>query len=65
MNTDIKVNRLIREVQRLGRHRTKADTATVALREYIQRLKRREITPIFGTTESHSVRKRAKQRKSR
>jgi Bacterial antitoxin of type II TA system, VapB len=42
-------DRLILEAQRLGRHRTKKETVTVALGEYIQRLKQQEIVSLFGT----------------
>jgi len=40
---------LIREAQKLGRHRTKKETVTAALAEYIQRRKQQEIISLFGT----------------
>ncbi len=44
-------NRLIEEAQKLGRHRTKKDTVTAALDEYIQRRKQQSILSLFGTIE--------------
>lgn len=40
---------LIQEAQKLGRHRTKKETVTAALAEYIQRRKQQEIISLFGT----------------
>jgi Arc/MetJ family transcription regulator len=42
-------DRLIDEAQKLGRHRTKKETVTAALGEYIQRRKQQEIARLFGT----------------
>ena len=42
-------DRLIEEAQKLGRHRTKKDTVTAALGEYIQRRKQQDILSLFGT----------------
>lgn len=50
MPTNLAIDdRLILEAQKLGRHRTKKETVTVALDEYIQRLKQQQIVPLFGT----------------
>jgi hypothetical protein len=40
---------LLKQAQRLGRHRTKRETVNEALREYIQRRKRLEALEAFGT----------------
>ncbi len=42
-------DRLIEEAKKLGRHRTKKETVTAALDEYIQRRKQQEIVSLFGT----------------
>jgi len=44
-------DRLIEEAQKLGHHRTKKDTVTAALGEYIQRRKQQGILSLFGTIE--------------
>jgi hypothetical protein len=50
MPTNLAIDdRLIEQAQRLGRHRTKKETVTAALDEYIQRRKQQEILPLFGT----------------
>ena len=50
MPTNLAIDdRLILEAQKLGRHRTKKETVTVALDEYIQRLKQQQIVSMFGT----------------
>ena len=40
---------LIDEAKRLGAHKTKRETVTVALREYIQRRRQARIVDLFGT----------------
>ena len=40
---------LINEARRLGGHKTKRETVTVALREYIQHRKQMQILELFGT----------------
>ena len=40
---------LINEAKRLGSHKTKRETVTVALREYIQRRKQTQILELSGT----------------
>ena len=47
-NLDID-DRLISEAQKLGRHRTKKETVTAALDEYIRRRKQRAVLKLFGT----------------
>jgi hypothetical protein len=44
-------NRLIEEARKLGRHRTKRETVTAALDEYIQRRKQQRLVSFFGTIE--------------
>ena len=44
-------DRLIAEAQKLGRHRTKKETVTAALDEYVQRRKQQQILSLFGTIE--------------
>jgi hypothetical protein len=44
-------DRLIDEARKLGRHRTKRETVTAALNEYIKRRKQQDILPLFGTIE--------------
>ena len=40
---------LIDEAKRLGAHKTKRETVTVALREYIQRRRQARLVELFGT----------------
>lgn len=50
MPTNLAIDdRLIVEAQKLGRHRTKKETVTAALDEYIQRRKQQQIISLFGT----------------
>jgi Arc/MetJ family transcription regulator len=50
MATNLAIDdRLLREAQRVGGHRTKKATVTEALNEYIQRRKQRRIAGLFGT----------------
>jgi hypothetical protein len=50
MPTNLAIDdRLIDEAKKLGRHRTKKETVTAALDEYIQRRKQQNILPLFGT----------------
>jgi Arc/MetJ family transcription regulator len=60
-------DRLILEAQRLGHHRTKKDTVTTALEEYIRRRKQQEILALFNTIEydSNYDYKRERNRKRR
>ena len=47
-NLDID-DRLIDEAKKLGRHRTKKETVTAALAEYIQRHRQQQVVSLFGT----------------
>lgn len=50
MPTNLAIDdRLILEAQKLGHHRTKKETVTAALDEYIRRRKQQGILPLFGT----------------
>jgi Arc/MetJ family transcription regulator len=52
MPTNLAIDdRLIQEAQKLGHHRTKKDTVTAALDEYIRRRKQQNILTLFGTIE--------------
>ena len=50
MPTNLAIDdRLIEEARKLGHHRTKKDTVTAALDEYIRRRKPQRILSLFGT----------------
>jgi len=50
MPTNLAIDdRLIEEAQKLGHHRTKKETVTAALDEYIQRRKQQAILSLFGS----------------
>ena len=52
MPTNLAIDdRLIAEAQKLGRHRTKKETVTAALDEYVQRRKQQRILSLFGAIE--------------
>ncbi len=52
MATNLAIDdKLIEEAKKLGKHRTKKDTVTEALKEYIQRKKQLKILNIFNTIE--------------
>ncbi len=40
---------LLAEAQKVGQHKTKRETVTAALKEYVERRKQKEILSIFGT----------------
>jgi Arc/MetJ family transcription regulator len=42
-------DKLLAEAQRAGRHRTKKETVTAALTEYVAKRKQRRILSLFGT----------------
>ena len=44
-------DRLLEQAQKVGGHRTKRETVTAALEEYIKRRKQQEILPLFGKIE--------------
>ena len=52
MPTNLAIDdRLIAEAQKLGGHRTKKETVTAALDEYVQHRKQQGILSLFGTIE--------------
>lgn len=52
MATNLAIDdQLLDEALRVGGHRTKKDTVTEALTEYIQRRKQQGIVALFGTVE--------------
>lgn len=42
-------NQLIEEARKIGKHKTKKEAVTVALKEYIRRHKQLQILDVFGT----------------
>jgi len=49
MPTNLAIDdRLLQEAQKIGKHRTKKETVTAALTEYVQRRKQQEILSLFG-----------------
>jgi hypothetical protein len=42
-------DKLLAQAQQIGRHKTKKETVTAALAEYIARRKQRAIVALFGT----------------
>jgi Arc/MetJ family transcription regulator len=52
MATNLAIDdQLIIEAQEIGHHKTKKETVTTALKEYISRKKQLEIIKLFGTIE--------------
>lgn len=52
MPTNLAIDdKLLNEALRVGGHRTKKDTVTEALREYVQRRRQRRIIALFGTAD--------------
>lgn len=52
MPTNLAINdRLLREAQKIGKHRTKKETVNAALTEYVQRRQQQRIIDLFGTIE--------------
>ncbi len=50
MATNLTIDdRLIEEAQKLGNHRTKKETVTAALDEYIKRRRQQAIVSLFGS----------------
>ena len=50
MPTNLAIDdRLIEEARKIGRHRTKKETVTAALEEYIQRRRQLDVLALFGT----------------
>jgi hypothetical protein len=65
MPTEFSINHLIKEAQKLGRHRTKKEAVTAALKEYIERRKQLEILSLFGTIEFDRAYGHKRARRSR
>jgi Arc/MetJ family transcription regulator len=67
MPTNLAIDdRLITEAQKLGRHRTKKETVTAALDEYVQRRKQQQILSLFGTidyNESYDYKRERRKRR--
>jgi Arc/MetJ family transcription regulator len=54
MPTNLAIDdRLLDEALKVGGHRTKRETVNEALKEYVQRRRRRELTRLFGTVDFH------------
>jgi hypothetical protein len=58
-------DRLIELARKLGRHRTKKETVTAALDEYIKRRKQQEILSLFGTIDYDPAYDHKRERKSK
>jgi Arc/MetJ family transcription regulator len=58
-------DRLIQEAQKLGRHRTKKETVTAALDEYIERRKQQSILSLFGTIDYEARHDYKRERRSK
>ncbi len=58
-------DRLIQEAQKLGRHRTKKETVTAALDEYIKRRKQQDILSLLGTIEHDESYNYERERRSK
>ena len=56
-------DRLIREAQKVGKHRTKKAAVTEALEEYIQRRNQLRILELFGTIDFDPTYDYKKQRR--
>jgi len=66
MPTNLAIDdRLIEEARRLGRHRTKKETVTAALDEYIARRKQQDIVKLFGTIEYNEKYDYKRERRSK
>jgi hypothetical protein len=66
MPTDLAIDdRLIAEAQKLGRHRTKKETVTAALGEYVQRRKQPQIISLFGTIDYNRAYDYKRERRKR
>ena len=50
MATNLAIDdRLLEEARKIGHHRTKKETVTAALDEYIRKRKQRKVVALFGT----------------
>jgi len=66
MPTNLAIDdRLIEEARKLGRHRTKKETVTAALDEYIERRKQQDIVSLFGTIDYDKTHDYKRERRSK
>jgi Arc/MetJ family transcription regulator len=66
MPTNLAIDdRLIEEAKKLGGHRTKKETVTAALDEYIRRRKQQDILSLFGTIEYDDAHDYKRERRSK
>lgn len=66
MPTNLAIDdRLLEEAQQIGRHRTKRETVTAALQEYVKRRKQQEIISLFGKIEFDPAYDHKRERKAR
>ncbi|MGC2421230.1 MAG: type II toxin-antitoxin system VapB family antitoxin [Candidatus Acidiferrales bacterium] len=66
MPTNLAIDdRLIEEARKLGRHRTKKETVTAALDEYIERRKQQDILSLFGAIDYNEGHDYKRERRSK
>jgi hypothetical protein len=66
MPTNLAIDdRLLEEAQKIGRHRTKRETVSAALQEYIQHRKQQEILSLFGKMDYEPSYDYKRERKSK
>ena len=66
MSTNLALNdQLIESAKTLGQHRSKKEAVTVALEEYVQRLRQRAVLDAFGKIDYEKGFSHARQRKVR
>ena len=66
MPTNLAIDdRLLEEAQKIGRHRTKRETVTAALEEYIAHRKQQEILSLFGKIDYEPSYDYKRERKSK
>jgi hypothetical protein len=66
MPTNLAIDdRLLEKAQKIGRHRTKRETVSAALQEYIQHRKQQEILSLFGNMDYEPGYDYKRERKSK
>jgi hypothetical protein len=66
MPTNLAIDdRLLEEAQKVGGHRTKRETVTAALEEYIKRRKQLEILSLFGEIDYEPDYKYTRERRAK
>jgi hypothetical protein len=66
MSTNLALNNdLIESAKTLGKHRSKKEAVTVALEEYVQRLRQQDVIGAFGTIDYDKGFSHKRQRKVR